>query len=169
MLVVVYLAAIIAANLIIGLVGPAAVIPVGLALIGLDLVARDKLHDRLAARGRRALVAGMGALIAAGGAISYGIALATGDGPLVGRIALASCAAFTLATVIDAVVYHRLAQARPFVRSSVSNVPAAAADSYLFLALAFPGPAPLLLVAGQFAAKAIGGLAWAAVLYGRRA
>lgn len=153
-----YLGAIVAANLTIAALGKLAVIPVGLVLIGLDLVARDQLHDRWT--GRR-LVLGMAALIALGGALSY--ALNAGAG----RVALASCVAFTVAAVLDAVTYGLLGRApvSRFGRSAGSNLPAAAADSFLFLAIAFPGPAPLVLVAWQFAAKALGGAAWAAVLY----
>lgn len=154
-----YLAAIVAANLTITGLGPDAVIPVGFALIGLSLVLRDRLHDRLAARGL--LLGGLllGGLILAGGAISYAI---NADA---GRVALASFVAFTVAQALDGLVYQVLRGRTPVVRSAVSNVPAAAADSWLFLALAFPGPAPILLVLGQFAAKAVGGLVWAAVIY----
>jgi uncharacterized PurR-regulated membrane protein YhhQ (DUF165 family) len=163
-----YLGAIVAANLTLARFGPDAAIPVGFLLIGLDLVARDRLHDKLAARSRTQLVAGMGAIIAAGGALSYVLSLALGSGPLVGRIALASCFAFTVAATLDAITYAVLPARRPWLRSAGSNVPAAAADSYLFLALAFPGPVALGLVAGQFVAKSLGGAVWAAILYRHR-
>lgn len=157
-LVTAYALAIVAANLTIAELGPAAVIPVGLLLIGATLVLRDKLHDYLG--GGLPLVVGMGMLLACGGFLSY---LLNRDA---GPIALASVVAFTAGTVVDAVAYQLLAGRNPVVRSAGSNVPAALVDSYAFLALAFPGPAPLDLVAAQTAAKALGGLAWAAVLYG---
>lgn len=158
--VAVYLAAIVAANLTLATFGAAAAIPVGLVLIGLDLTLRDKLHDQWA--GRR-LPIYMGALIAAGGALSW---LLNADA---GRVAVASCVAFTVAALIDALVYHQLRHWTPRRRAITSNIPAAAADSYLFLALAFPGPAPLLIVLVQFVAKTIGGAVWALVIYRRSA
>lgn len=162
MLIAAYLAAIVAANLVIA-AAPAAVIPVGLILVGLDLVARDRLHDRWATAGPAGLAVRMAALIAAGGAISYAL---NADA---GRIALASVVAFTAAATVDSVAYQLLAGRAPRNRSTLSNVPAALVDSVLFLALAFPGPTPWALVGAQFAAKAIGGAAWAAVLYRRQA
>lgn len=159
-LVTAYMVAIVTANLTITALGPAAVIPVGFLLIGLTLVVRDKLHDYLGHG--LTLVAGMGILIAAGGLVSYLLNAAAGP------IAIASVVAFTLGTIVDAVGYAALeGKASPFGRSAGSNIPAALVDSYAFLALAFPGPAPLDLVALQAAAKAAGGALWAAVLYWR--
>ncbi len=162
MLIALYLVAIVAANLALAAFGPVAAIPVGFVLIGLDLTTRDKLHDRWADRGRVGLIVRMGALIAAGGALS---ALLNADAV---RIAVASTVAFTVAAVLDAVTYAALEGRPPAVRSSLSNVPAALADSWLFLALAFPGPAPLALVGILFAAKTVGGALWAVALYWQR-
>jgi hypothetical protein len=161
MLVAVYLAAIVAANLALATFGPAAAIPVGFVLIGLDLTTRDRLHDRWA--GRR-LPWRMAGLIAAGGAISYALNMSGGQA----RVAAASTAAFAVAATLDAVVYSRLRGWNPRARSAASNVPAAAADSWLFLELAFPGPAPMLIVLAQFLAKSLGGAVWALVLYRRQ-
>lgn len=160
-LIVIYLAAIVAANLALAAFGPVAAVPVGFVLIGLDLTTRDKLHDRWGSS-RRGLVLRMAALIAAGGAISY---VLNADA---GRIAVASTVAFAVAAVVDGLTYAALANRSPRTRSALSNVPAAAVDSWLFLALAFPGPAPLVIVVVQWLAKSLGGAVWALALYRRR-
>lgn len=159
-LIALYLAAIVAANLALAAFGPVAAVPVGFVLIGLDLTTRDKLHDRWGST-RRGLVLRMAALIAAGGAISYAL---NADA---GRIAVASTVAFAVAAVVDGLTYAALANRSPRTRSAMSNVPAAAVDSWLFLALAFPGPAPLLIVVVQWLAKSLGGAVWALALYRR--
>jgi uncharacterized PurR-regulated membrane protein YhhQ (DUF165 family) len=149
-----YLAAIIAANLLAARYGPAATIPVAFVLIALDLTTRDLLHD---AWQHRRLAVKMGALIAAGGLISY--ALNAGAG----RIAVASTVAFTAAATVDALAYtaaHRLPR---LARINASNVPSAAVDSALFPTIAFGVFAPLV-IAGQFAAKTLGGLVWSLIL-----
>lgn len=156
-LVAVYLGAIVAANLTIATIGPAAVIPVGLILIGLDLVARDQLHDRLHTRTR--LVLGMGALITTGGILSYAL---NADA---GRVALASALAFTAAAIVDALGYEALDGRRPWVRSALSSAPAGLVDSVVFLTV-LTGGLPLVLIAAQAIAKALGAAAWARLLYG---
>ena len=47
-------------------------------------------------------------LILAGSALSYLGGLALGSGPDVGRVALASCAAFAAAALADTAAYHTL-------------------------------------------------------------
>lgn len=158
----VYLAAIVAANLTIAALGAAWVIPVGLVLVGLDLAIRDRLHDELEQTTRPQLVAIMGLLIAIGGLVSY---LLNADA---GRVAIASAAAFTAAAVVDAVGYQLLEGRRPWVRSAVSSAPAAVVDSAVFLVILTAG-VPVLLIVAQAAAKALGALVWALVLYRRRA
>jgi hypothetical protein len=66
--VAIYLAAIVVANLSVAALGPQAVIVNAFLLIGLDLTLRDKLHDRW---NNDQLALRMGALILAGGVISY--------------------------------------------------------------------------------------------------
>lgn len=153
-----YLAAIVAANLAVTAWGPGASIPIAFLLIGLDLTARDRLHDRWRGRG---LPWRMGALIAAGGAISY--LLNQGAG----RVAVASVAAFTLASITDAAVYQLLRD-RPYLqRVNGSNVPAALVDSVAFPTLAFGAVLPWIM-AGQLVAKIAGGALWALILKGRQ-
>ena len=64
----VYLVAIVSANLIIGWLGPKSSPFIAFFLIGLDLSLRDKLHELW--HGKQ-LVLKMGAVILAGGALSY--------------------------------------------------------------------------------------------------
>jgi len=153
-LVAVYLAAIVAANLVIAAFGPSAAIVVAFLFIGLDLTARDALHDRW--HGRH-LVLRMGALIAAGGAISY--LLNAGAG----QVAVASVVAFTLAATADGLVYAVLGDRSYLVRVNGSNVVGAAVDSLVFPTIAFGAILPLVVL-GQFAAKVAGGLVWSVVL-----
>lgn len=156
-LVTLYLGAIVAANLAATHYGPSATIALAFLFVGLDLTCRDRLHDQW--RGKN-LTARMGALIATGGVISY--ALNQGAG----RIAIASCVAFTAAAIVDAITYTALRNYRPLQRSNGSNLPAALVDSILFPTIAFGVFAPAIIV-GQFAAKVLGGLVWSLILFRR--
>jgi len=154
-----YLAAICAANLALAVYGPPAAVFNAICLVALDLVARDRLHTAWA--GRR-LWPRMLALIAAGGLISYGLSWLTPAPPeLVARIALASCAAFSLAGVADALVFQRL-RGRPWLtRANGSNGAGAVVDSLVFgLGVGLPWPA----IALQIIAKTAGGAVWAWLL-----
>lgn len=159
LLVIVYLAAITAANLAVAWFGPAAAPWIALVLIGLDLTCRDVLHDRWT-HGRTWKMAG---LILGGSAASWGINQVALDIPNVGRVAAASAVSFLLASSADWLVYQ-LAQRRPWwQRVNGSNVVGALVDSLAFLPLAFgqvlPGP-----MAGQFVAKVAGGFGWSLLL-----
>lgn len=152
--VAVFVGSIVAANLLVAHFGPWFSPINAFVLIGLDLSLRDWLHDKW-----RDELWRIGALIAAAGVISYFL------NPAAGRIAVASTAAFTIAATVDALVYHRLIDARWLVRSNGSNIAGAAADSVTFPLIAFgwfPGlPAVIAL---QFAAKVAGGGVWSAAL-----
>lgn len=154
MIVVAYLAAIVAANLVVAALGPSSVVLVALVAIGFDLVARDRLHDAWRGRG---LVPRMAVLVAAGGVLSY---LANGAA---GPIAVASTVSFAAASIVDGIVYALLARSSFLVRSNGSNLVAAAVDSVLFPTIAFGAFLPLVVL-GQFAAKVVGGFAWSLVL-----
>lgn len=158
MLIIAYLAAIVAANLLVATFGPAVVIPNALVLIALDLVSRDRLHEAWAGRG---LWPRMFALIGVGGLISYVLNMAAGP------IAVASCAAFASAGLADAAVYH-LCRRMPWLhRANLSNVAGATLDSAVFVLLAF-GPAMWPLIPAQIAAKLMGGLVWSLILQPRK-
>ena len=151
----IYLAAIIAANLSVALLGPSISIANALVFIGLDLVAGDRLHEAWRGRG---LLLKTAALIGAGGALSY--ALNADSGP----IALASCVAFACAAAIDRLIYHLLRERAYLVRVNGSNVVSAAADSLIFPLLAFGWPPLWWIVIGQFVAKTGGGWLWSLAL-----
>ena len=150
--------AIVAANLTIVWFGPKVTIINAFLFIGLDLTARDGLHD--AWKGKR-LWPKMFALIAAGSLLSW---ILNKDA---GQIAIASFVAFACAGLVDAIVYHWLGGYPRWLRINGSNVPSAAVDSLVFPTLAFGGFMPLITL-GQFAAKVAGGFIWSLVLKGDR-
>jgi hypothetical protein len=148
--VILYLVAIILANLSVAQFGPSVTIINAFLFIGLDLTARDQLHE--AWRGNQ-LLPKMAALIAAGSLLSW--LLNRNAGP----IALASFAAFAAAAVVDALVYHQLGRYPRLLRINGSNIPSAAVDSLVFPTLAF-GSFLWTIVLGQFLAKTLGGFVW---------
>lgn len=155
MLIALYLAAIVAANLLVVQFGPSVTVLNAFLFIGLDLSTRDALHDRWQGRhlsGRMALLIGAGSLL------SY-LLNANASG-----IALASFGAFALAGLADTVVYARLGNQPRLARMNGSNLISAAVDSLVFPALAFGFPLLWGIVIGQFAAKVMGGALWSLVL-----
>lgn len=152
--VILYLSAIVLANLSVAHFGPSVSILNAFLFIGLDLTARDKLHDTWHGENLWPKMIG---LIVAGSVLSW--LLNRNAGP----IALASFAAFGSAAIVDAMVYHRLVTYPRWLRINGSNVPSAAVDSFVFPALAFGFPLLWLIMLGQFAAKVLGGLVWSGV------
>ena len=153
-LVALYLAAIVAANLIVARFGPSATIIVAFLLIGLDITARDRLHE--AWRGRNLWIK-MATLIAFGSALSW--LLNRNAGP----IALASLIAFAASGAADALTYHILRHRAWMIKVNGSNLISAAVDSLIFPTLAFGALMPWIVL-GQFAAKVAGGGVWALIL-----
>jgi hypothetical protein len=154
LLVLLYLAAIVVANLTVAAFGPVALSINAFVLIGLDLSCRDRLHD---AWRRQGLFWKMGLLILAGSGLSWLLS------PQAGRVASASLAAFALAATADALVYQRLHHRPYLVRSNGSNVVGAMVDSLAFPTLAFGGFS-LVTSLLQFAAKFFGGFLWSLLL-----
>lgn len=150
----IYLIAAVLANLSAAYFGPSASIINAFLFIGLDLTARDKLHD--AWEGRN-LWARMFALIALGSIISWVL------NRNAGTIALASLVAFAAAGAVDAFVYHLLKGKKWLARVNGSNVFSALADSLIFPTIAFGSILPLIML-GQFAAKVFGGLIWSWII-----
>ncbi len=148
--VVLYLAAIVLANLTVAAFGPQVAILNAFLLIGLDLTARDQLHE--AWRGKNLLLK-MALLIAAGSLLSY--ALNRDAGP----VALASFVAFASAASVDTLVYHLLGEYPRLWRINGSNIPSAAVDSLVFVPLAF-GTFLWPIILGQVTAKIAGGFFW---------
>lgn len=148
--VLIYFAAITAANLLVAALGPWVSVINSFVFIGLDLAMRDSLHERW--RGPM-LWPRMLALIVGAGLVSYWL------NPAAGKIALASVVAFCAANLVDTIVYHAL-RGRPYLqRSNASNAAGAMTDSLIFPAIAFGGWLPTI-VAMQFAAKVAGGALW---------
>lgn len=153
--VIMYLAAIVAANLTVAQFGPSVSILNAFLFIGLDLTARDALHEQWS---RRNLVRNMTLLIASGSLLSWFLNRDAG------QIALASFLAFAAAATVDAVVYHWLNGRSRWLKINGSNVPSAAVDSLVFPLVAFGWPPLVGIMAGQFLAKVLGGFVWSVVI-----
>ncbi|HRQ42259.1 MAG TPA: VUT family protein [Chloroflexota bacterium] len=151
--VILYLVTIVLANLSVVAFGPSMVIVNAFLFIGLDLTARDHLHDTW--RGNK-LVLKMIALIATGSILSWLL------NRNAGQIALASFVAFATAATVDAIVYHLLGKYPRWLRINGSNIPSALVDSLVFPTLAFGAFLPVIVL-GQFLAKVLGGFAWSLV------
>ena len=152
-IVVLYLAAIVAANVTIAIWGPEVSVLNAFLFIGFNITARDRLHD--AWRGQ-SLKRNMFLLILAGSVISaiFGA----------GRIALASFLAFALSESADAIVYHVLRSRAKLLQVNGSNVISAGVDSIAFPLLAFGWPPLAGIMLGQFLAKVFGGAIWSVIL-----
>ena len=151
-----YLGAVVAANVLASTFGPPVVIPCAFVLIGFTITARDALHDRFG----DPVAPKMAALIATGAARSYAL-----GSP---QIAIASAVAFAVSEAVDTMIYHGLRRRRWMVRSNASNAGASVVDSIIFPTLAFGAFMPGI-IAGQIAAKFIGGWLWSMVLKNRKA
>jgi hypothetical protein len=149
-----YLLAAVLANLSSAWFGPIASIFNAFVFIGLDLTARDKLHE---AWHNDRLWLKMFLLIASGSVISYII------NRNAGMIAVASLAAFGIAGVVDAITYQFLYKKDWMVKVNGSNIFSAAADSLVFPTIAFGGFLPAIVL-GQFIAKVTGGFIWSWII-----
>jgi len=126
-----YLAAVIAANLIVAWLGAWITPYTAFLFIGLDLTAKDFLQDRWT---RNGLVWRMGLLIATGSVLSWVL------NRQAGRIALASFVAFAVSSVIDTIIYAVLHRQEKWRKVGWSNLGGAVADSILFPGIAFGWP-----------------------------
>ena len=152
--VIIYLVAIVLANLTLLLFGPTASIFYAFILIGLDLSLRDKLHDQWYGKN---LWLKMLALICGGSAIT--VALNWEALP----IAIASATAFLASGIGDALLYAKLRNYKFLIRSNGSNVAGSALDSVIFPTMAFGVFMPEIII-GQFVAKIAGGAVWSFIL-----
>lgn len=159
-LIVLYLIAIVAANVSVSIFGPEISIVNAFLFIGLDLTARDGLHESWRGRG---LLGKMAVLIATGSLLSA--VLNVNAAP----IALASFVAFAAAGITDAVVYNVLRDKGRMVKINGSNIVSAAVDSLIFPVMAFGFPVLWPIVIGQFMAKIAGGFVWSILLQSLRA
>lgn len=149
---VIYISALVAANLLVAFIGPWFSVVNSFVLIGLDLTLRDKLHDKWDGNPFK-----IGALIAVAGAISYLL------NPASGQIAIASVVAFCLSMAADSFVYQKLRNQSWEKRTTGSNLAGAAVDSITFPTIAFGGLMPEI-VAMQFVSKVIGGFIWTKII-----
>lgn len=149
-LVAVYVAAMVTANLLVWWLGPWFSPINAFLLIGLDLTLRDVMHERFT----RWQLAGV---ILVGGALTWVL------NPAAAHIAFASMTAFVAAAIVDWAVYAGLKSKPWLVRSNGSNVVGAAVDSVIFPTLAFGVFMPHI-IAMQFAAKVFGGAIWSFLL-----
>ena len=152
--VIIYLVAIVLANLTLLLFGPTASIFNAFILIGLDLSLRDKLHDQWYGKN---LWLKMLALICGGSAIT--VALNWVALP----IAIASATAFLASGIGDTLLYAKLRNYKFLIRSNGSNVAGSALDSVIFPTMAFGVFMPEIII-GQFVAKIGGGAVWSFIL-----
>jgi len=149
-MVYIYIASLTVANLLVALFGPWFSPINAFVLIGLDLILRDKLHDRWQGN---YLAIRMFVLIATAGLISW---LINKDA---GIIAIASVVSFMVAMAVDAFIYQKLKNYSWFERANGSNIGGAATDSVVFPTIAFGSLMPEI-VALQFICKTIGGFFW---------
>lgn len=148
-LILLYAAAIVSANLLVAVFGPA-ISPINaFFLIGLDLALRNVI-------GARITPLKMGALIAGTGLLSYAI------NPASGIIAIASGVAFTVAALADWVIFQS-SSGSWLRRNFYGNSVGAALDSVIFSAIAFGSVMPVIVLA-QIAAKIAGGATWGYVM-----
>lgn len=152
-LVLLYLAAIVAANVLTAHFGPPAAIYNAFALIGLDLITRDRLADFWGT----SRWAKQAALILAGALLSYA---ATSGAH---KVAVASAISFACAEVGEALLYWVLRRRVWLERANVSAWLGAAIDSLVFPTLAFGGFVWSTSF-GQFAAKVAGAVVWSLVI-----
>lgn len=154
MYVALYLVTIVAANLSVAFFGPMSTIINAFLFVGLDLTLRDALHERWE---NRRLWLKMGTLLIAGSALSWLLNREAG------MIAIASMTAFAASGVADAVVYQVMRHRPRLLKVNGSNLVSALIDSVVFPTVAFGALLPGI-VAGQFAAKMLGGLIWSLIL-----
>jgi len=149
-----YLSAIVVANLMVATFGASVTIISAFLFIGLDITARDQLHDTW--QGRKLWVK-MFILIAVGSFISW---ILNRDAHL---IAIASCIAFIISGLGDLLMYQVLHKKSWYIRVNGSNMISAAIDSIVFPWIAFGYPV-WWIVLGQFSAKVFGGAVWAWII-----
>lgn len=151
-LILMYLGAIVAANLLTAQLGPWVTPINALVFIAFNLTSKDSLQRRWGFGWKMIM------LILAGSALSVLFSIGTW------RIASASFAAFLLSGIGDALVFERLKQRGWLWQVNGSNVAGAILDSALFLALAFGWPPSWGALALQILAKIFGGFIWSLVL-----
>lgn len=119
------------------------VVPAGVFAIAPIFTLRDGIHERYGRKGAYLL-------IGIASALSWGLSIVTGSGVLA-RVTLASVLAFALNETLDTEIYHKLRARSRLAAILGSNAVSAAADSVLFIAVAFGWLWPLII--GQYVVK----------------
>jgi uncharacterized PurR-regulated membrane protein YhhQ (DUF165 family) len=131
-----YLAALVSANLAITEFREIAFYLVGFLLIPLDMILRDILHERWRDNN---ITLRMGGLIVLGGFITWLFNHETL------QVAIASVSAFATSMTVNALVYQGMLNFTRFTRMNTSNLFASIADSAVFCLLFF-GWDPMIVV-----------------------
>lgn len=150
MLIIIYIAALCAANYLVYVFGPLWSIVNSFLLIGFDFILRDKLHEKLG-------LLKISYVVLSAAILSYVI------NPAGGSIAIASGISFLCASFTDGLVYQGLIKKQWVIKSNVSNIAASAVDSVLFPVIAFGAFMPWIIT-GQFITKVFGGFVWSLLL-----
>ena len=144
-----YAAAIILANYLVSVFGPS-ITPINAFLfIGLDLALRNWLNLQMNKWQ-------MGAMIFGTGIISYLL------NDTMQMIAIASAISFTLASLVDWLVFNKIT-GEWMKRANISNTAGALVDSIAFPTIAFGSLMPEIVLL-QFLAKVAGGFIWTLIL-----
>lgn len=152
---VIYVLAIVCANLSVATFGPWVSPLNSFFFIGLDLTLRDKIHEKNRNNVKVVII-----LIVVAGIISYLL------NPASGRIAVASAISFIIAGFVDTVIYQKYIKGKWMIKSNASNTGGALADSILFPTIAFGSIMPMIILL-QFTAKVFGGFIWSLIIKSR--
>jgi len=156
--VLLYLVAIVLANMMALWFGPKITVVNSFMFIGLGLAVRAGLHDEW--KGKHLWIK-MLALIGAGSLLSFVI------NKDVGQIALGSFVGFAVSGIVATAVYGLLDKHSRSVQYHGSNVPAVVIDSILFPTIAFGEFLPWIIL-GQIVVKLAGGFVWNLILKGKK-
>jgi hypothetical protein len=134
--ILIFLVAIVLANLSVAYFGPISTPFNAFLLIGLDLSLRDHIHEKWHGRN---LGLKMFGLICTGALITY---LLNKDA---GMIGVASVIAFTGALIVDALLYQKFFNKTKLAKMNISNIGSATVDSILFPTIAFGAFMPWII------------------------
>jgi hypothetical protein len=127
LIILLYLVALIVANLTISVFGENGFYVVGFLLIPIDMLLRDILHERW----KDNISIRMGGLIALGGVLTW---LLNTDTLIIG---IASVSAFTASMVVNTWIYQRMFGSSRVTKMNVSNFFASIVDSSVFILIFF--------------------------------
>lgn len=156
MMIFMYLATIVVANLVVTHFGPQFLPLTAFILIPFDMVTRDYLHVRWKGQNEFYLNK-MLMLVAAGSTISLLINWESKS------VSVASFFALFIAGLIDTIVFELMGKKPFMVRVNFSNAASALADSFIFPLVAFSLVDPRLIFK-QATAKFVGGVLWSILL-----